>query len=59
MRLFNSNIGMTFGVDKCSRFSIKCGKFAVCDGLSLALGEVNQALPLSVAYKYLGVLQHE
>ena len=56
VRLFSSDIGMSFGVEKCTRLSMKHGKFVVCDGLSLPSGEVVRALPLSVAYKYLGVL---
>lgn len=28
-----SDIGMTFGMEKCTRLSNKHGKFAVCDGL--------------------------
>lgn len=40
VRLFSSDIGMSFGVEKCARLSIIRGKFAVCDGLSLPSGEV-------------------
>ena len=40
VRLFSSDIGMSFGVEKCACLSIKHRKFAVCDGLGLLLGKV-------------------
>jgi len=59
VRLFTSDIGMTFGMEKCAHLSIKCGKAAKCDGLKLSAGEMVQTLPLSERYRYLGVLRRE
>jgi len=49
VRLFSSDIGMTFGVEKCASLSIKRGKVVECDGLKLPSGEVVRNLPFSVA----------
>ena len=57
VRVFSSDIGMEFGVDKCAVFTIKKGKLAQSHGISLPDGEVMKGINDGDSYKYLGILE--
>ena len=59
VRIFSSDIGMTFGIEKCAMVEMKRGKLIDIDGLDLPEGEKMRSLQDEEAYKYLGVLEND
>jgi len=55
---FSSDIGMAFGMDKCTVLGIKHGKRVECEGVVLPSGDLMKEVEED-GYKYLGVLQNE
>lgn len=56
VRLCSSDIGMEFGISKCSVLTMKRGKRALCQGIELPNGDV-MSDPDEDGYKYLGILE--
>ena len=56
VRIFSTDIGMTFGFEKCATLSVKRGDLVGCDGIDLPTGNI-RGLPFDASYKYLGVLE--
>ena len=59
VRIFSSDIGMTFGIEKCAMVEMKRGKLIDSDGLDLPEGQKIKSLQDEEAYKYLGVLEND
>ena len=59
VRIFSSDIGMTFGIEKCAMVEMKRGKLIDSDGLDLPEGQKIDSLQDEEAYKYLGVLEND
>ena len=57
VRIFSSDIGMEFGVDKCAVLILKRGKKTLSDGIDLPHGKQIKSLNTNDSYKYLGVLE--
>ena len=53
-RVFSSDIGMTFGLEKCGRLIVNRGKTARTQGIDLPQGHIAD---VAESYKYLGILQ--
>ena len=53
-RVFSSNIGMKFGLEKCGRLIVNRGKVKSTSGISLSEGQIDD---IDESYKYLGILQ--
>ncbi len=53
-RRYSSDIGMSFGLDKCGRMISKRGKVISTEGIELLEGNIAD---IQGSYKYLGVLQ--
>ena len=51
VRIFISDIGMTFGIEKCAMVEMKRGKLIDSDGLDLPEGEKIGSLQDEEAYK--------
>ena len=56
VRIFSSDIGMQFGIDKCAVLVMKRGKLVLCDGIEMPDGNSIREVEES-GYKYLGVLE--
>ena len=56
VHLFNSDIGMEFGIDKCGVVIMKRGKLVECNGVELPTKDVIKQVEKD-GYKYLGVLE--
>ena len=59
MRIFSSDIGMTFGIEKCAMVEMKRGKLINSDGLDLPESQQVKSLQDEETYKYLGVLEND
>ena len=57
VRLFSSDIGMEFGIDKCAVLIVKNGKVRETEGIVLPNGEVLKGMEEGDSYKYLGILE--
>ena len=57
VRIFSSDIGMEFGVDKCALLILKRGKKTLSEGIDLPHGKQIKSLNTDDSYKYLGVLE--
>ena len=57
VRIFNSDIGMQFGISKCAMLKMKRGKVVQCEGTELPNGELIKPQEDEKEYKYLAVLQ--
>ena len=57
VRIFNDNIGMQFGIDKCAMLVMKKGKIVKSDGIQLPNNKVIKSLEERESYQYLGVLE--
>ena len=55
--VFNNDIGMEFGVEKCAVLTMKKGKMANSDGIALPNKTTMKGLKEGDRYKYLGVIQ--
>ena len=58
-RIFSSDIGMTFSIEKCAMVEMKGGKLIDSDGIDLHEGNEIKSLQDEEAYKYLGVLEDD
>jgi len=56
VRIFSTDIGMTFGFEKCATVLVKRGNVVSCDDIDLPAGNI-RSLSLDSAYKYLGVME--
>ncbi|MUZ80571.1 reverse transcriptase domain-containing protein, partial [Shigella flexneri] len=56
-RIFSTDIGMEFGIEKCALLVMKKGKLETTEGIELPIGEVIRALNERDNYKYLGILE--
>ena len=52
-RIFNDDLGMKFGIDKCATLVLKWGKITKFDGISLPDRRVMKSLIEEAGYKYL------
>ena len=59
MRVFSNDIGMKFGVEKCAVLTMKKGKMAKSDGITLPNKTAIKGLKQSESYKYLGIIQED
>ena len=53
-RIFSSDIGMSFGLDKCGRLVVNRGKVKTTQGIQLPEGHIAD---IEDSYKYLGIMQ--
>jgi hypothetical protein len=53
--MFSQNIGMTFGIEKCAKVTIKRGKQLMSNNIKLSEDMTIQDLDQEANYKYLGV----
>ena len=56
MRVFSNDIGMEFGVEKCTVLTINKRKMASSDAIALP-NETMKGMKEGDSYKYLGVIQ--
>ena len=57
VRVFSNDMGMEFGVAKCAVLTMKKGKMAIYDRISLRNKTAIKGLKEGDSYKYLGVLK--
>ena len=57
VRIFSSDIGMKFGIEKCAILIIKRGKITQSEGITLPDDTNIRSLKEGEGYKYLGVLE--
>ena len=57
VQIFNDDIDMESGIDKCAPLVLKREKTAKFDGISLSDGRFRKRLIKRAVYKYLGILQ--
>ena len=57
VRVFSDDIGMEFGLDKCTIIKMKRGKLVEMERVTLAEGKEMSALEGDGEYKYLGTLE--
>ena len=55
VKVFNDDIRMEFGLDKCAKAAFKRGKLAYIENMELDVGTTLQDLEQESTYKYLGV----
>ena len=53
-RIYSTDIGMSFGLEKCGRLIVKRGKVTTTAGIDLPEGHIDD---VAEKYKYLGILQ--
>ena len=51
---FSDDIGMSFAIDKCKKFTIQRGKIVHMENIQLGNGEELTSLELNQQYKYMG-----
>ena len=51
---FSDDIEMSFGIHKCKKLTIQCGKTVHMENIQLDNGEELKSLELNQQYKYLG-----
>ena len=59
VRVFSSDIGMEFGIEKCAVVIMKRGKMSNSNGIKLPDDDFIKALNAEDGYKYLGVLESD
>ena len=59
VRVFSSDIGMEFGIEKCAVEIMKREKMSNSNGIKLPQNDVIKALNAEEGYKYLGVLESD
>ena len=57
IRIFSQDIGMEFGIEKCSLLDMKTGKQHLTDGIELPNQDKIRTLTENETYKYLGILK--
>ena len=53
VRRFSDDIGMTFGIDKCAKLTVKCGKSMSTGPIITICDEIGE-LAYDETYRYLG-----
>ena len=56
VRVLSKDIGMEFGIEKCTMLVMKKGKIVKSVGIELPHGKVIKSLQEGESYKYLGIL---
>ena len=56
-RAFSEDIGIEFGIEKCSMLVMEKGKIVKSVGIELPNGKVTKSLQEGESYKYLGILE--
>ena len=59
VRLYNQDIGVEFGIDKCAMLGMKSGKLNLTDGIELPNQEKIRSLREKETYKYLEILKDD
>jgi len=59
VKLFSDDIGMSFGIDKCSKVTIKRGQIVNSENITLDNGEILKTLDRNKQYRYLGFNEHQ
>ena len=57
MRIYSQNIGMEFGIEKCTMLVMKSGKRHVTEGFELSNQVLIRTFGEKETYKYLGILE--
>ena len=57
VRIYSQDIGMEFGIEKCSMLVMKSGKRHIKDGMELPNQEKILTIGEKETYKYLGILE--
>ena len=57
VRVFSEDIGMEFGIEKCTMLLMEKGKIVKSFGIELPDGKVIKSLQEGESYKYLGILE--
>ena len=57
VRIYNQDIGMEFGIDKCAMLIMKSGKPHMTDGIELPNHAKMRTFGEEETYKYLGILK--
>ena len=57
--IFSQDIGMEFGIEKCTMLVIEKGKIVKSVGIGLPHGKVIKSFQEGESYKYLGILEAE
>ena len=57
VRVFNEDIGMEFGMEKCAMLVMEKGKIVKSVGIELPGGKLVKSLQEGESYKYLGILE--
>ena len=55
VRIFSDDVGIEFGISKCSHVTMKAGKLVSVVGMEFSFGEVIPELESGKSYKYLGI----
>ena len=59
VRIYNKDIGMEFGIEKCAMIEMKRGKMIYSEGTQLPSGKKIKSLEEDERYKYLGMLESD
>ena len=57
IRIYNQDMGMEFGIEKCAMLVMKSGKRHLTDGMELPNQDKIKTLAENETYKYLGILE--
>ena len=57
VRIYNKDIGMEFGIEKCALIVLKSSKRHLTDGIELTKQDNIRTLAENETYKYLGILK--
>ena len=57
VRIYNQDIGMGFGIEKCTMSIMKSRKRHITDGMELPNQEKNRTLGEKETFKYLGIME--
>ena len=57
VRIFSKDIGMQFGIDKCTMLSLKRGNIVTSEEIKLRDKSLIKSMKNGKSYKYLGILQ--
>ena len=59
VRIYSQDIGMEFGIEKCTMLTIWSGKRQMTEGIELLNQEKIRMLRERETYKYLGILEED
>ena len=57
VRIYSQDIGMKFGIEKCARLIMNCGKKETTEGIEMPNQERIRTLREKENYRYLGILE--